>query len=232
MYRALHLLASLIAYFRMVLGLSFCHPKVKVVPSTQSIPTWLWKDCIDLLLPTLTDIMNASLDQGIFPSFFKMSLIHLLIKKDNLDADVFASYRPISNLFFLSNALERIVASQIEEYLTTNGLFAKMQSAYREHHSAETALLRVVNDIHEAIDNKFEAVLVLLDLSAAIDTIDHTILLDRLRYRYGFSEMLFRWMDSYLKDRPQFIALDKILSRSRYLSCCVPQRSVLGPLLF
>ena len=109
MYRALHLLASLITYFRMVLGLSFCHPKVKVVPSTQSIPTWLLKDCIDLLLPTLTDIMNASLDQGIFPSFFKMSLIHPLIKKDNLDADVFASYLPISNLFFLSNALERIV---------------------------------------------------------------------------------------------------------------------------
>ena len=193
------------------------------------IPTWLLKDCIDVLLPILT---GASLDQGIFPSLFKKSLVHPLIKKDNLDADVFANYRPISNLSFLSKTLERIVASQIEGYLTTNGLFAKMQSAYRKHHSTETALLRVVNDIHQAIDNKREAVLVLLDLSAAFDTIDHAILLDRLRDRYGFSGTVLRWIESYLKYRPQCIVLDKILSRPRYLSCGVPQGSVLGPLLF
>lgn len=143
-------------------------------------------------------------------------MVHPLIKKDNLDADVFANYRPISNLSFLSKTLERIVASQIEGYLTTNGLFAKMQSAYRKHHSTETALLRVVNDIHQAIDNKREAVLVLLDLSAAFDTIDHAILLDRLRDRYGFSGTVLRWIESYLKYRPQCIVLDKILSRPRY----------------
>ena len=124
------------------------------------------------------------------------------------------------------------MAFQIEGYLTTNGLFAKMQSAYREHHSAETAFLRVVNDIHQAIDNKCEAVLVLLNLSAAFDTIDHAILLDRLRDRYGFSGTVLRWIESYLKGRPQCIVLDKILSRPRYLSCGVPQGSVLGPLLF
>ena len=101
------------------------------------------------------------------------------------------------------------MASQIEGYLTTNGLFAKMQSAYRKHHSTETALLRVVNDIHQAIDNKCEAVLVLLDLSAAFDTIDHAILLDRLRDRYGFSGTVLRWIESYLKDRPQCIVLDQ-----------------------
>lgn len=135
--------------------------------------------------------------------------------------DDFESYRPISNLLFLSKTLERIVALQIEGYLTTNGLFAKMQSAYRKHHSTETALLRVINDIHQAL-TKYEAVLVLLDLSAAFDTIDHAILLDRLRYRYGFSGMV-------LNDRPQCIVLDKILSRPRYLSCGVPLGSVLGP---
>ena len=82
------------------------------------------------------------------------------------------------------------------------------------------------------IDNKCEAVLVLLDLSAAFDTIDHAILLDSLRDRYGFSGTVPRWIESYLKDRPQCIVLDKILSRPRYLSCGVPQGSVLGPLLF
>ena len=78
------------------------------------IHTWLLKDCIDVLLPTLTDIMNASLDQRIFPFFFKKSLICPLIKKDNLDADVFAKYSSISTLSFLSGALERTVAFQIE----------------------------------------------------------------------------------------------------------------------
>ena len=68
-------------------------------------------------------------------------------------------------------------------------------------------LLQVVNDIHQATDNKCEAVLVLLDLSVAFDTIDHAILLDRLGYCYGFSEMVLRWIESYLKDRPQCIAL-------------------------
>ena len=128
------------------------------------------KDFIDVLLPILTDIMKASLRQGISPSFFDKSLVHPLIKKNNLDTDVLANCRPIS-------------ASQIEGYLTTNGLFAKMQSAYRKHHSTETALLRVVNDIYQAIGNKCEAVLVLLDLSAAFDTVDHAILLDRPRDR-------------------------------------------------
>lgn len=73
--------------------------------------------------------MNMSLDQGIFPSFFKKSLICPLTTKDNLDADVFTNYQPISNLSFLAKALKRIVAFQIEGYLTTNGLLAKMQSA-------------------------------------------------------------------------------------------------------
>ena len=107
-----------------------------------------------------------------------------------------------------------------------------MQSAYRKHLSTETALLQVVNDIHQATDNKWEAVLVMLDLSVAFDTVDHAILLDRLGYCYGLSEMVLRWIKSHLKDRPQCIALDKILSPPRYLSCGVPHGSILGPLVF
>ena len=75
-------------------------------------------------------------------------------------------------------------------------------------------------------------VLVMVDLSVAFDTIDHAILLDRLGYYYGFSEMVLRWIESHLQDRPQCIALDKILSPPRCLFCGVPQGSVLGPLVF
>ncbi|KAL9958483.1 hypothetical protein ACROYT_G035500, partial [Oculina patagonica] len=148
-------------------------------------------------------IMNLSLEEGAFPSEFKKSIVRPLIKKDTLDPDELSNQRPISNLSFLSKTLERIVASQIDEYLHDNGLYARMQSANRKYHSTETALIRVVNDIQRAIDDQCESVLVLLDLSAAFDTIDHEILLERLRFRYGFSNLVLQWFASYLTDRPQ-----------------------------
>ena len=176
--------------------------------------------------------MNLSLEKGSFPSEFKKSIVRPLIRKETLDPDELSNYRPISNLSFLSKTLERIVASQIDEYLRDNGLYARMQSAYRKYHSTETALIRVVNDIQRAIDDQCESVLVLLDLSAAFDTIDHEILLERLRFRYGFSNLVLQWFTSYLIDRPQRIVLDKFSSQPRRLSCGVPQGSVLGPVLF
>ena len=96
-----------------------------------------------------------------------------------------------------------------------------MQSAYRKYHSTETALIRVVNDIQRAVDDQCASVLVLLDLSSAFDTIDHEILLERLRFRYGFSNLV-----------PQRIVLDKFSSQPRRLSCGVLEGSVLGPVLF
>ena len=169
-----------------------------------------------------------------FPAWeFKKSIVRPLIKKETLDPDELSNYRPISNLSFLSKTLERIVASQIDEYLHDNVLYARMQSAYRKYHSTETALIRVVNDIQRAVDDQCESVsLVLLDLSAAFDTIDHEILLERLRFRYGFSNLVLRWFISYLIERPQRIVLDKFSSQPRRLSCGVLQGSVLATVLF
>ena len=167
-----------------------------------------------------------------FSSDFKKSIVRPLIKKEPLDSDELSNDRPISNLSFLSKTLERIVASQIDEYLLDNGLYAKMQSAYRKYHCTETALIRVVNDIQRAIDDQCEPIFVLLDLSAGFDTIDHAILLEILRFRYGFSNLVLQWFTSYLVGRPQRIVLDKFSSQPRRLSCGVLQDSVLGPLLF
>ena len=196
------------------------------------IPIWLLKSCIDVLLPTITTIINASLEQGVFPMKWKESLLRPLIKKMSLDRDEFNNFRPISNLAFLSKTLEKIVASQLDTYLTKHQLYAKMQSAYRIHHSTETALLRVVNDVMRGIDDQQECVLVLLDLSSAFDTIDHNILLDRLCNRYGLSGVVLDWLKSYLCDRPQRVVVDNVSSRPCFASCGVPQGSVLGPLLF
>ena len=155
-----------------------------------------------------------------------------LIKKMSLDRDEFNHFRPISNLAFLSKTLEKIVDSQLDTYLTKHQLYAKMQSTYRIHHSTETALLRVVNDVMRGIDDQQECVLVLLDLSSAYDTIDHDILLARLCNRYGLSGVVLDWLKSYLCDRPQRVVVDNVSSRPCFDSCGIPQGSVLGPLLF
>ena len=148
------------------------------------------------------------------------------------DHELYPNYRPITNIAFLSKVLERVVATQTTNYLAENHLLAKLQSAYRCFHSIETALLRVVNDILCANDNNQEVVLVLLDLSSAFDTIDHTLLLERLHHRYGMCGIVFKWFLSYLANRSQSVRIKDAASPDKSLLCGIPQGSVLGPVLF
>ena len=113
------------------------------------------------------------------PSSFKSGYVTPLLKKAGLDAADVKSYRPITNLSVVSKLLERLVAQQLTTYLTDNDLLPDLQSAYRAHHSTETAVLKVVGDILLALDSGNLALLSLLDLSAAFDTVDHDTLLRR-----------------------------------------------------
>ena len=125
-----------------------------------------------------------------------------------------------------------MISKQLISHLQKHDLLEKFQSAYRPGHSTETALLRVSNDILRAIDDKKCVFLVLLDLSAAFDTIDHGILLHRLQYQFGLNGTALRWLESYLTNRTQCILIDGVKSFSKQITCGVPQGSVLGPLLF
>ena len=109
---------------------------------------------------------------------------------------------------------------------------ALYQSAYKPQHSTETALLCVCEDIKRAFDIKNGTALIMLDLSAAFDTIDHTIILHRLRHRYGISGSALKWIESYLTNRCQHVCLNDVYSHRFMLSTWVPHGSVLGPLLF
>ena len=111
-------------------------------------------------------------------------------------------------------------------------LHAPMQSAYRAHHSVETALLRVQNDILSALDVLNAALLVLLDFSAACDTLDHGQLLHRLTTRYGFKDKILQWCSSYLTGRTQSVAIGSASSDPYALKCGVPQGSVDSPITF
>ena len=113
----------------------------------------------------------------------------------------------MSNLSFLSKILEKVVLRQLLNHLLTNNLFNSHQSAYRAGHSTETALLKIVNDLLSALDEDKVSLLFLLDLSAAFDTIDHSILLSRLSYSFGISDTVLAWFTSYLTDRTQTVSI-------------------------
>ena len=113
-----------------------------------------------------------------------------------------------------------------------NGLFEDFQSGFRLNHSTETALVKVSNDLLLASDNGLVSLLVLLDLSAAFDTIDHNILLQRLEQTLGITGAALCWFKSYLSDRFQFVHVNDKASLQTKVNCGVPQGSVLGPILF
>lgn len=196
------------------------------------IPSSFVKDNLDILLPTLVTIINQSLQSGTFPTELKSAIVRPLLKKTNLDTEEFKNYRPVSNLAFLGKVIEKVVASRLTEYLDTYQLGEQYQSAYKRYHSTETGLLRVQNDILTALDKKQGVLLVLLDMSAAFDTIDHGVLLDRLFTRYGISGMAHSWIKSYLSGRSQSVKINNCTSQPCILQFGVPQGSVMGPILY
>lgn len=134
------------------------------------------------------------------------------------------------NLF--PNLVERSVFNQLHEYLLSNNLYPIFQSAYRACHSTETALLKVQNDLLLNMDRGHVTLLVLLGLSPAFDTIDHSILLSRLQCKVGFDVLVLSWFKSYLTGRSFKVLVNDVLSDTFDQEWGVPQGSCLGPLLF
>ena len=132
----------------------------------------------------------------------------------------------------MSKVTEKVVLQQLLAYLTEHSVICPSQSAYRPHHSTETALLKITNDILFALDSGNVSLLTLLDLSAAFDKNDHCILLNRLQHMYGISGTALSWFSSYLTNRTQSVIVDDHISQVSSLSYGVPQGSVLGPILF
>ena len=116
--------------------------------------------------------------------------------------------------------------------MVVNEVYPDLQSSYRQHHSTETALLKVMNDVLLKMNSQHVTLMILLDLSAAFDTVDHNILLERLRRDVGIRGKVLDWFSSYLLNRSQQFSIDGSLSRQFPLHCGVPQGSCLGPLLF
>lgn len=177
-------------------------------------------------------MFNNSFVIGRFPSKWKHAIVKPLLKKAGAEESSPANFRPVSNLTFISKVLERIANHQLIGYLSASHLLPRLQSAYRRGHSTETALLKVFSDLVNAIDSGQLALLSLLDMSAAFDTVDHDILMQRLSSSFGIKDRALSWLESYIRGRTQSVHLAGEETEPRLVTCGVPQGSVLGPLLF
>ena len=195
-------------------------------------PTWVIQKYAVELSPFISALFNASMRLGVFPASQKLASVTPILKKASLDPLDLGNYRPISNLTFLSELLERAAYEQIIEYLDSNHLLPEMQSAYRKNRSTETATIKVMSDAYQAADAGLVTLLGLLDLSAAFDTVDHQILLTRLEHDYGIIGQIIEWIQSYLTGHTQFVRFNGTTSRTMTVTSGVPQGSVLGPFLF
>ena len=196
------------------------------------LPMWLFKECVPELKDLILSIVNMSLTNGIFPSSLKNAMIRPSLKKVGLDPDVLKNYRPISNLSYISKIIEKCVHQQMTSYIEKENLFAKHQSGYRKFHSCETAVTKIHNDILIMMDKRSNVVLLLLDLSAAFDTINHSLLLKKLQSMYGINGIVLSWFKSYLSGRSFKVKVKMSSSSPCVFEIGVPQGSILGPLLF
>ena len=150
-------------------------------------------------MPLITRIINTPLQTGQFPNTLKSAIVRPLLKKAGMDIN-FKNFRPVSNLSYLGKIIEGAAGKQIMDQAIASGKFEKFQSAYRTKHSTETVLLRVREEILKCMDNGEIVCLLLLDLSATFDTIDKTVLLNRVKYRFwlwwkgtGLDRFLLGW---------------------------------------
>lgn len=194
-------------------------------------PSTIVKENKDLLITVITKIINLSLCTSTFDRSWKHATVLPLLKKSGLER-VYSNYRPISNLPYLSKLVEKSVLDQLNKHFLEHSLLPDYQSAYRAFYSTETALMRLHHDILQRMEHQQLTAFVALDLSAAFDTVNHDVLLQVLKARFGVKNETLQWVDSYLRPRSFSVQVPGCISAGRDIHFSVPQGSCLGPVLF
>ena len=197
----------------------------------DTIPTTILKKMLPNVIPLITKIVNISLTDGCFCRDWKTAVVRPLLKHLGLEL-ILSNYRPVSNLTFVSKVIERCMLLQLSHHCEEYGLQPDYQSAYREHYSCETAVLKVSNDILWAMKNQAVTSLIALGLSAAFDTVDHDILLSVLRNKYGIDGKALKWFNEYLRPHSFKVAINDVYSKEYNLEVSVPQGSCAGANIF
>ena len=195
----------------------------------DELPASILKQCINIYIEPLTHLINMSIYQGTFPESLKIARVIPIFKGEN--EQLVHNYRPISVLPFYSKIFENIVATHVIEFLEDNHVFYQYQFGFRKNHSISHAIIALVEKVSKALDTGKYVVGVFLDLKKAFDTIDHTILLEKLN-SYGIRGNIYNWFKSYLTNRSQYVEYNNAKSNTMLITHGVPQGSILGPVLF
>ena len=172
---------------------------------------------------------NLSFSEGVFPCELKVAKICPLYKAGN--PSIFSNYRPISLLTIFAKIFESLMYKRLLSFLKKNNILYKYQFGFQKNHSTYMALIIMLDNITKALENGEYAVGIFLDFQKAFDTVDHTILLDKM-VTYGIRGIVHDWFVSYLSNRQQFVSYNNCVSDNQIIQCGVPQGSILGPLLF
>jgi len=194
-----------------------------------SIPTFIFKCCSDLISPIISGLFNSSLNSGVFPSCLKTARVVPVFKSGDVKA--VTNYRPISNLPVLSKVFEKLMHERLRNFLKTNNILSSNQFGFRQRSCTADAILEYLDYVGDSLDQRNIIISVFLDFSKAFDTVNHSILLDKLRH-VGVRGVVLDWFKSYLCNRQQRVSVGDSVSTQRTMTRGVPQGSILGPTLF
>ena len=195
------------------------------------IPAFLLRSSVELLVPSLLHLVNTSLQTGSTEGL-KESTVTPILKKSGLDQEVLSNYRPVCAGMFVDKLIQKNVLLDLNSHMELNDLHIPFQSGYKKHHGCETVLLKIVDEVLLCLDANSCTILLILDLSAAFDTVDHEELLKILHNEIGIRGKAFDWFKSFLSGRMQSTSVKGCKSKSVHMKYGVPQGSVLGPVLF
>ena len=204
-----------------------CKPKHS--QDCDDINMYVLSKVTDQIVKPLVHIFNSSFSSGIFPSEMKTAKVIPLFKSG--DRSDFSNYRPISLLSQFSKVLEQLFNFRLEQFLISNEILSNCQYGFRSRMSTVHAALELIESISTAIDNQKHCAGVFIDLKKAFDTVNHDLLIKKLFF-YGIRCTANAWLNNYLTNRNQYVIADGHSSGMRFITCGVPQGSVMGPVLF
>uniref|UniRef100_A0A8C6TYG5 Reverse transcriptase domain-containing protein n=1 Tax=Neogobius melanostomus TaxID=47308 RepID=A0A8C6TYG5_9GOBI len=186
------------------------------------------KKTVDCILKPLSYIFNLSFISGVFPQKMKTAKIIPIFK--NGDKHMFNNYRPISILSQFSKNIEKWFTIKLDSFLEEKNILFDYQYGFRSNRSTSAALIHFTEEVLAAIDHSQYMVSVFLDLKKAFDSVNHE-LLSKLQ-DYGIRGHVFKWLESYLQNRQQYVQFDQLNSKHETVVCGIPQGSIIGPKLF
>lgn len=187
------------------------------------------KENFDSIVKPLIHTLNLSLEHGVFPDELKIARVIPIFKSG--DPQLLSNYRPVSVLPTFSKIFEKVMYARLISYVTRFSILFEHQFGFREGYSTGLAMNHLVDSLVTSLDKKNVVLGLFLDFSKAFDTVDHDILFQKLEH-YGIRGVALKWFKSYLHKRSQFVEYNGATSKKDFITCGVPQGSVLGPLLF